>query len=127
MVIPQGPARIEGEASFTDRLVKAGRSKGWSVMHVPERWVAESTAAGFPDIMMIHYCGRVIVAELKTDRQRSQPRDEQRFWLSSLKKYIPETYLWRPKHWELIMKRLDCPCGRAQRPHIPLRVEDQEA
>lgn len=59
---------------------------------------------GFPDLVIAGH-GRVLFAELKTERGRLT--DPQQRWLNTLRECGAEVYLWRPSDWEQIVQILN--------------------
>lgn len=62
----------------------------WSWLHDRD---PRRNRAGFPDVLAAR-AGVVVGAELKTERGRTSPAQEQ--WLRDLGAH---GYLWRPRHW----------------------------
>jgi hypothetical protein len=80
---------------------------GWRVAHFRKvqthgRWMTAVAAdgKGFPDLVLAKL-GRVIFAELKTDKGRLSV--EQELWL----KELPDCVVWRPRDWEQIERVLE--------------------
>ena len=65
---------------------------------------SERSEEGFPDLVLVRE--RIVWAELKTDSPRSQATPDQRKWLTALADAGEEVYLWRPWHWEELVKIL---------------------
>ena len=101
------PRKPISEASFTIRVIKAARSNDWQVMHVPDEAMRSAQCPGFPDLVLAHQpCGRLIVAELKTNNRQSRPTPEQKFWLKAFKTTATPTFIWRPTDYPLIEQLL---------------------
>ncbi len=66
------------EKAFQRAVVEYARLAGWKVYHIHDSRRSES---GFPDLVLARR-GRVIFAELKTEKGRVKP--EQREWLTQL-------------------------------------------
>ena len=68
---------------------------------------------GFPDVVMAHSTGRLIFAELKS--QKGVLRNGQAEWLQLRHLHTPEVYLWRPSDMDGIAQILepgyDAPTG----------------
>jgi hypothetical protein len=61
---------------------------------------------GFPDCVLVKP-GRLIFAELKTDSAKATCSPEQEEWLRLLGESGGcETFVWRPRHWDEIVKTL---------------------
>lgn len=97
------------EAKFQTTVIEAAQWYGWIVHHgrparTEKGWrTAVQGLAGFPDLVLARR-GRVILAELKTDR--AQPSLNQRRWLAELG---PNGRLWRPVDWPEILLDLSSP------------------
>lgn len=88
----------ESESAFMSWVIDLAHTRGWLVYHT---WKSIHSPAGFPDLCMTRNPwnfkkeGRVIFAELKTER--GKPTPDQQEWLDNL--YMApgvEAYLWRP-------------------------------
>lgn len=91
----------ETEAGFQAAVVHLASMRGWQVYH---DYDSRRSAAGFPDLCLVRD-GRVLFAELKTERGRL--RTEQRAWLVALGLCAGvEVYLWRPSSWAQIERAL---------------------
>ena len=88
------------ERDFQTTVVEMARVLGWSVHGVLEqRKYAKRLSKGFPDLVLARqakagWWGRVIYAELKSQKGRVSP--EQQAWIDLLKACHQEVYLWRP-------------------------------
>ena len=93
------------ERDFTQQVLQAARALGWLCYHT---WRSDHSEAGFPDLVMVK--GEVLIfAELKTyDRRGNQKRltAEQSNWLAALGQSVAEAYVWRPKDWSDIVRKL---------------------
>ena len=91
------PEPGETEAGFTKAVVDLARLNGWMVFHpIPLRtakgWATGTMGdAGFPDLTLARG-GRVILAELKTDRGRLTASQER--WVREAGAVV-----WRPHQW----------------------------
>ena len=67
-----------------------------------------STAVGFPDLVLAHRQRGIVFAEVKNAARAATTEQEE--WLSVLGEAAlvrpPESYLWRPSNWEQIKRRL---------------------
>jgi hypothetical protein len=90
------------EAEFQRRVMIVASQLGWLFYHAYDPIADE---AGFPDLVMTRR-GRVIFAELKTEKGKVS--DEQRKWLELLSMCPKpvEVYLWRPSMMEKIVETL---------------------
>ena len=70
------------------------------VYHTKLSW---GSTKGFPDLVMLRE-GRLIFAELKSDRGCASPEQEQ--WLAELRKTGSEVYLWRPSDVQAVFMTL---------------------
>jgi len=109
-VVARGVSEFVDEASFEDAVIDMARLLGWTV-HAERRartakgWRTPVKGhVGFPDLVLVHPAGGVIFAELKTDHGKSTI--EQFWWADTLRRAGAEHYLWRPKDWDAIEKRL---------------------
>ena len=80
-----------------DRLLRnvtdLAESLGWRTYHT---WRSTHSAAGFPDLTMVR-AGRLIFAELKSDRVGAKATTDQLAWLHDLDECAGvEAYLWWP-------------------------------
>jgi hypothetical protein len=94
------------EAQFQQRVIDLATLTGWHVTHFRAvftggRWRTPLTGhAGAPDLVLARG-GRVILAELKTERGRLTA--EQKAWLAALG---PHGRIWRPSDWQSIVAEL---------------------
>lgn len=63
----------------------------------------QADGEGFPDLVLLKG-NRVIVAEIKSEKGKLS--DAQTEWLNAWELAGAEVYVWRPKDWETIEKRL---------------------
>jgi hypothetical protein len=91
------------EAQFQAAVIELAELHGWEVQH---HWSERHSRAGWPDLTMWRVCpcgtkGRVLVAELKTERGRvSAPQDET---MRQLRICGLDVRLWRPSQWPEIV------------------------
>jgi len=96
------------EAMFLMKIKAVANMYGWTLHHqqptmtAAGRWITAGSV-GFPDVLLVHPRRGLIFAELKTDKGRAT--EAQLLWLDTLKNYA-ETYLWRPKDFDDIVRRL---------------------
>lgn len=86
------------EKQLQQDVMDLARRLGWSAYHP---WDSRRSACGFPDVTLARASnvgGRVIFAELKTEKGKLTPDQER--WLAVLAATgCVETYLWRPSDW----------------------------
>ena len=98
------------EKDFQTAVVDVARRYGWKVHHTRTvqiaggGWVSPCLDKGFPDLIMVHKCGRVVAAELKSDKGRTTPEQQQ--WLKDLYGAGMETYIWRPSNIHHVIETL---------------------
>ncbi len=107
------------ERALKDACIDLAKACGWLVYHaLPAvnsrgRWATHFQGdAGFPDLVLVHKAGDLVVAELKSDIGRVTP-GQQRF-LDAFKAAGVETYVWRPAELKdgTISRRLASPTRR---------------
>jgi len=83
------------EAQLQQMVIDTAHWAGFMHWHCHD---SRRSRPGFPDLVLVHTTtGRLIFAELKSDKGRVRP--EQDVWLQHLGK-LHEAYLWRPVHWQ---------------------------
>ena len=99
------------EAAFQTCVMDLARWTGWRTFHprtvktaTGGHLTAFSGEAGFPDLVLVHPKRGVLFVELKTDTGKLTHHQEQ--WATDLVAADAEYYVWRPKDWEEIKKRL---------------------
>lgn len=96
------------EAAFMQQVKALAYIHGWAFHHsTPSqtskgKWITTG-APGFPDVVMAHKQRGVIFAELKADKGRTTPLQDD--WLERLSPHV-ECYLWRPSDLDFISTRL---------------------
>ena len=105
---PEPEPAPEPRARTEDQLLRAvielALRCGWLAHHVHdsrhEEW---GTSPGFPDLVLVRGA-EVLVAELKSNSGRVSK--EQQRWLASFMARGIEAYVWRPRDWDQIERRL---------------------
>ena len=97
------------ESDFMAQIKQLAELCGWHAYHT---YNSRRSAAGFPDLVLARE-GRIIFAELKT--QRGQLTPEQDDWLAALAPAesefaAHEVAVWRPSDWDEIELRLRREC-----------------
>jgi hypothetical protein len=94
------------EADFQKIVIKLAKHYGWLVHHpLPSMnrrgiWATHELGDhGFPDLVLAHPSGRVIFAELKSDKGKVSPLQSR--WLSVLEQGAT-VWVWRPSDLEWI-------------------------
>lgn len=100
--------RAMTEDALREAITEYAERLGYRVAHIPDRLYTVAVkqrrfdalpgAKGFPDLVIVGY-GRVIFAELKTERGRLDP--EQIAWANQILDAGPPVYWcrWRPSDW----------------------------
>jgi hypothetical protein len=90
------------EKVFAQQVVDLARLLGWSVYRT---WLAVRSPAGFPDLVLAKPDRPLVLAELKSERGRLSPAQEQ--WLEVLRQ-VPGicVFVWRPSDWDAIVETL---------------------
>ena len=90
------------EAQFQKSVTLVAEEAGWFVYH---DYDSRRSSPGFPDLTMVSEDGRIIFAELKS--QKGRVKKEQQAWLDRLGENPGvEVYLWRPSDLDFINKTL---------------------
>lgn len=79
------------EKVFQERIRTIAELGGWLLYHTFD---SRRSNPGWPDVVLAHPTGRVIIRELKTMRGRVSPR--QREWLQALERAGLDVGVWRP-------------------------------
>ena len=104
------------ERALKDACIDLAKAYGWLVFHaLPSinargRWATHFQGhAGFPDLVLCHSAGDLIIVELKSEIGKQTPG--QRHWLTALAAAGVETDLWRPEQLKdgTIARRLGKP------------------
>ncbi|GBD17675.1 hypothetical protein HRbin27_00159 [bacterium HR27] len=87
------------EKAFSQLVVDLAHLLGWSVYRT---WLSVRSPAGFPDLVLAKPGRPLILAELKSERGRLSPAQEQ--WLAVLRQ-VPgiAVFVWRPSDWDAIV------------------------
>lgn len=99
------------ETAWQGRVMDFARLRGWRITHFrptqvrPGRWAtALAGDPGWPDLALCRD-GRLILAELKTERGRLSPG--QVAWLGVLQTVQGvDVRVWRPSDWDSVMEAL---------------------
>lgn len=100
------------ETDFLTQVTDLATLLGWNWAHfrpakTAHGWrtpVSGTLGAGWPDLVLVRERdGRLVFAELKTDKGRVDDRQE---WVLGLIRSAAPTYLWRPKDWDQIVEVL---------------------
>jgi hypothetical protein len=98
------------ESEFQKIVIKLAQHYGWLVHHaLPSMnkrgvWATHELGDhGFPDLVLAHPSGRVIFAELKSDKGKVSPLQSR--WLSVLEQGAV-VWVWRPSDLEWIAQYL---------------------
>ena len=98
------------EAAFQAQVIMLARTMGWMVQHtrpaqVGGKWLTPVAGdVGFPDLVLSHRTKGLVFAELKTDKGRLAPAQQE--WRDCLHSAGAEWYLWRPNDLMDVMARL---------------------
>ena len=90
------------EKAWQTTVIQAFRFAGWYCYHT---YSSKRSEPGFPDLVCISPQGRVIFAELKT--QRGRLTAEQERVIELLRRGDNEVYVWRPADWPEIERLLN--------------------
>lgn len=84
------------EATLQSHILGEARDLGWALRYHTHD--SRRSNKGFPDLVLVHERQRrVIFTELKTERGRQSPEQEE--WQRVLLAVGQEFYLWRPTPW----------------------------
>ena len=86
-------ARDLTEKQLSAHIVRLAQMLGYLVYHTYD---SRRSARGFPDLVLVHVNRPIIFAELKSERGRVSP--DQQNWLDRLAEQAA-VYVWRPSNW----------------------------
>lgn len=89
------------EAQFQRQIIELAHLLGYCTYHTYD---SRRSEPGFPDLVLVHPMGDLLIAELKTDKGRVSPA--QTLWIALLRGAGAEVHVWRPRDWERIVERL---------------------
>jgi hypothetical protein len=102
------------EADFQKIVINIAQGSGWLVHHVMPSmnkrgvWATHELGDhGFPDLVLEHPQGRVIFAELKSDKGKLSPLQSR--WLTVLEQAGAAAHTWRPADLDFITRTLRQP------------------
>ena len=93
--------RHETEAQFQARVVELARWCGWLHYHTHD---SRRSAAGFPDLVLVHAQRGVLFRELKTET--GIVTGAQQMWIHRLTLAGANAAVWRPRDWDEITATL---------------------
>ena len=108
------------ERALKDAVVSMAKGQGWLVYHaLPSlnrrgAWATHFQGhAGFPDLVLSHPVGDLVIVELKSDIGKLTTLQHR--WLVSFEAAGTETHVWRPAEWKngTIADRLRHPIKRS--------------
>jgi hypothetical protein len=92
------------ERELQTAVIETAQLLGWKIAHFRPaltkrgwRTPVEGDGAGFPDLVLIHPAGRILVRELKAGRNKLRP--EQADWLHLFSQAGVDAAVWRPDDW----------------------------
>lgn len=92
------------ERALEDCVLNLAGALGWLRFHalpVTNRKGKTRTAqrgdTGFPDLVLVHPRGSLLVRELK--KEKAYPTPEQRVWLAAFTAAGVDTGVWKPRQW----------------------------
>lgn len=109
----------ECEEGFALKIKEWAELNGWLCHRMPT-WRPTCSSPGFPDMVLVNGHGRLIFAELKTDK--GTLTEAQRLWRDWLLLAPCEYYIWQPRDWPDIENRLRRP---DRGPRLPPRPYDE--
>lgn len=99
------------ECAFQAMVIELAEWLGYRVYH---EYDSRRSTPGYPDLAMIRACTpqypfppRYLLVELKKEKGKLRP--DQLFWLTTLAATNTECYVWRPRHWNDIVRILSSP------------------
>jgi hypothetical protein len=92
----------EPEARFMARVIVAAKEQGYMIFHVHN---SRRSPEGYPDLTLAQPGKPLLFIETKTNMGKVTKAQMQ--WLEILARTEkPETAVWRPKDWPLILEKL---------------------
>lgn len=88
------------EKAWMAQVTELARTLGWRVYHP---WLSIRSERGWPDLAFVRP-GRFVMAELKTDRGKLTPSQEE--WIDALRGAGVEVHVWRPADWDDVVEVL---------------------
>ena len=92
------------ERELQTAIIECARLLGWHVAHFRPaetskgwRTPVEADGAGFPDLVLAHARGGLLIRELKSAVGKVSP--EQAVWLELFKRAGVDVGVWRPAEW----------------------------
>lgn len=85
------------EKEFLAQIIQLAKVYGFRTYHP---FLSIRSERGFPDLTLVKP-GRLIFAELKTDRGKLTEKQEE--WLMALREAGAEAYVWRPAQWDEVV------------------------
>jgi hypothetical protein len=83
------------EAELQSNVRQVARLGGFITYHTND---SRRSDKGFPDLVMVHpMTGRVVYAELKSEKGRIRPEQQQ--WIDALARGGHTVHVWRPEDW----------------------------
>ena len=93
------------EKDWQTTVTQTARTLGWTIYHTHD---SRRSEPGFPDLVLARRDqygepGRLIFAELKTDKPSSNLSAAQTRWFTLLRDCGQEVYLWRPAYYDRVV------------------------
>lgn len=82
------------EKELQEAVLETARALGWLCFHTHD---SRRSQAGFPDLVLVHRGGGLLIRELKTAAGKVSP--EQAEWLKLFKRAGVDVGVWRPDDW----------------------------
>lgn len=98
---PVKPPDHKSEKDFMAGVLARAKRLGWRTYHTHD---SRKSAAGYPDLTLVHLAHGLIFAELKVPPNK--PTAAQSAWLDELRATGARAFLWYPKDWEQIEQAL---------------------
>lgn len=103
------------ESDFQNTVIELAHLYGWMVAHFRTARIqrkdgsvyyatpVQADGEGFPDLIMLRGL-EMVIAEIKSDKGILS--EAQRDWIAAWGQVTKDVYVWRPKDWDEIEKRL---------------------